>query len=428
MCYSKVVDALEKLILSAQACAMEAVAEMPIGRTGVLGGGSVCCEWAGKAGRGGKRAIGCRVRELWARHGSEGPPSVVRVDGRELPITLVQTPAGRQVPLLKVMLSTACERNCLYCSFRAGADCRRVTFQPEELAHAFLALHRPGLVDGLFLSSGVFGGGRATQDRLLDTVAIVRRAGFRGYVHLKIMPGAEREQVLQAMQLADRVSVNLEAPNPERLERLAPGKNWREELVAPLEWVEEVRREVPPEERRRARWPSTTTQFVIGPAGESDLEILSAVQWLTRRLALARCYFMAFSPVAGTPLEDRPAESSLRQHRLYQASFLIRDYGVDVAELPFSGEGRLPLGEDPKLALARKRLAESPVEVNQAEKAELLRVPGIGVRAAQAILRARREGKLRDLADLRRLGVAVERARPFVLLEGRAAERQLRLF
>lgn len=236
MCYSKSVDTFEKLLLSVRACEVEAVVDRSAGvavaAEGLAGGG----KHAGVVGeRAGGKGVGWGVRELRGRYGGEGPLAAVRVDGRDLPVTLVQAPGGRQIPLLKVMLSTACERNCLYCGFRAGLDCRRVTFRPDELARAFLAVHQAGLMDGLFLSSGVVGGGSVTQERLLETVTLVRRAGFRGYVHLKIMPGAERGQVLRAVQLADRVSVNLEAPNPERLKRLAPGKDWRGELVAPLE-------------------------------------------------------------------------------------------------------------------------------------------------------------------------------------------------
>lgn len=173
---------------------------------------------------------------------------------------------------------------------------------------------------------------------------IVRRLGFDGYVHLKIMPGAERGQVLRAMQLADRVSVNIEAPNPDRLRRLAPAEDWRAELVEPLRWVDQARREISPRRWRKERWPSSTTQFLVGPASESDLEILGTAVWLTQQLGLARCYFMAFTPVAGTPLEGHPAQEPLRQHRLYQALFLMQIYGFDVEDLPFDGAGRLPLG------------------------------------------------------------------------------------
>jgi predicted DNA-binding helix-hairpin-helix protein len=267
-----------------------------------------------------------------------------------------------------------------------------------------------------------------TQDRLIDTAEVLRRKhGFTGYLHLKIMPGAERDQVWRAMQLADRVSINLEAPNTDRLGRLAPHKIFVEELLRPLQWAEEIRQTQPAHLGYKGRWPSTVTQFVVGGAGENDLEILSTTAYLTKQLRLARTYFSAFSPVPDTPLENLAPENPWREHRLYQASFLFRDYGFDLEEMPFDAAGNLPLEQDPKLAWAQANLAETPVEVNRAERRDLLRVPGIGPKGAEAILRARRVGRLRDLRDLQKIGVRAGRAAPFVLLGGRRPPRQLAL-
>src|SRR5512135_1831727 len=170
-----------------------------------------------------------------------------------------QLPNGRQIKLLKTLLTSACERDCYYCPFRAGRDFRRATFKPEEFANLFIDLHRSSIAEGIFLSSGVAGGGMRTQDRLLDTADILRhKKGYRGYLHLKIMPGAERAQVERAMQLADRVSVNLEAPNTERLARLAPHKGFLAELVTPMKWVDEIRRSQPANKGWNGHWPSTT--------------------------------------------------------------------------------------------------------------------------------------------------------------------------
>lgn len=342
-----------------------------------------------------------------------------------------QMPGGKQILLLKTLLSSACERNCFYCPFRAGRDFRRATFKPQEFGTLFMNLVRARAAEGIFLSSGLAGGGPRTQDKLLDTADILRnRLGFGGYIHLKIMPGAEKEQVLRAMQLADRVSVNLEAPNTERLARLAPHKVFMEELLRPLRWAEEIRRSLPPPRQpwrfnERARWPSTVTQFVAGGADESDLELLTTTDWLHRNVRLARAYFSAFHPVPDTPLENKPAVDPVREHRLYQASFLLRDYGFDLEELPFMREGNLPLESDPKLAWARANLSESPLEVNKADRRALLRIPGVGPKGAEAILAARRTGKLRDLSTLKKLGILSERAAPFVLLDGRRPAIQL---
>ena len=338
-------------------------------------------------------------------------------------------PGGKRIALLKTLLTSACERDCYYCPFRAGRDFRRATFKPEEMARTFLDMHQAKLAEGLFLSSGIAGGGVTTQDRLIATAEVLRhRFGFRGYLHLKLMPGAERAQVERAMQLADRVSLNLEAPNSERLAHLAPHKTFLEELVRPLQWVEEIRRTQPARLGWNGRWPSTTTQFVVGAVGESDLELLTVTARLNKTVRLARAYFSGFRPVEDTPLENRLPENPWREHRLYQASFLLRDYGFDVRDLPFMSGGNLPLDADPKLAWALAHLRESPLEVNRADRQELLRVPGFGVKGVEAILAARRKGKLRELEDLQALGVISSRAAPFVLLDGKRPTWQMRLW
>ena len=338
-------------------------------------------------------------------------------------------PNGKHIKLLKTLLNSACERDCYYCPFRAGRDFRRAAFNPEEFAKLFVELHRRGIAEGLFISSGVAGGGISTQDKLIAATEILRfKLSFRGYVHLKIMPGAEQAQVERAMQLADRVSVNLEAPNTERLARLAPHKQFLEELLQPLKWVEEIRRSQPPVKGWNGRWPSSVTQFVAGGADESDLELLTTTAYLYRSLRLKRAYYSPFRPVPDTPMENHPPTPPQREVRLYQASFLLRDYGFDLEELPFEANGSLPLPIDPKLAWAQKSLAHRPIEVNRASRSELLRVPGIGLKGAEAILKARREGRLHDLSTLRKLGILAERAAPFLLLDGKMAASQLRLF
>jgi predicted DNA-binding helix-hairpin-helix protein len=230
------------------------------------------------------------------------------------------------------------------------------------------------------------------------------------------------------MQLADRVSVNLEAPNTERLARLAPHKNFFEELMRPLKWVEEIRRTVPAHKFWNGRWPSTVTQFVAGGSDESDLELLSITNWLNKNVRLKRAYFSAFHPIHDTPLENKPAVDPMREHRLYQASFLLRDYGFDLEDLPFAKDSNLPLEADPKQAWAQMNLLHNPVEVNQADKRELIRIPGIGLRGADAILNARRSGKLRDVSMLKKLGIIAERAAPYLLFNGRKPSIQLPLF
>jgi predicted DNA-binding helix-hairpin-helix protein len=339
-------------------------------------------------------------------------------------ISNVSTPQGAK-PILKTMITTACERNCFYCPFRAGrARTKRITIQPEALAKVFDEMQRAKSVEGLFLSSGIIKGSVTTQDKILDTADIIRRRyGYRGYIHLKIMPGAEYDQLFRAMQLADRISVNLEAPTQARLEALAPKKEFTRELLNMLTLAAQIRREHP-----RIKLAGSVTQFVVGAVGDTDVELLSLSGQLYRQAGLKRVYYSGFGPVSQTPLEGVAATDPLREHRLYQASFLLRDYAWEVEELPFIDEGNLRLDVDPKRAWADVHLRDAPLDVMTAERGQLLRIPGVGPVTADAIIRARRQRRLTDLSQLRALMRAPEQAAPFILLDGQRPEEQLRLF
>ncbi|MEX1018034.1 MAG: radical SAM protein [Litorilinea sp.] len=355
---------------------------------------------------------------------SEAPVQTMRTArAKPLPcISHVTTPTGKK-PILKGMLTTACERNCFYCPFRAGRSAmQRITFQPEEMATAYTRLAQSGQVDGLFLSSGIIKGGVTTQDKLIDTADILRRKhNYRGYIHLKIMPGAERDQIRRAMQLADRISINLEGPTPERLAALAPKKEFWNELFLRIRWAAELRRQ----EALRA---SVVTQFVVGAVGDTDVELLQVSEALYQQYDLRRAYYSAFHPVRDTPLENVAAVSGQREFRLYQSSFLLRDYGWGFEDLPFGADGNLPADVDPKLAWAQANLQDAPVEINRAARAELLRVPGIGPRHADAIVAARRQGTLTSLSALAHLGLRdLPKIAPYILLDGHAPAQQMSL-
>jgi predicted DNA-binding helix-hairpin-helix protein len=340
-------------------------------------------------------------------------------------ITNVVTPKGA-LPVLKTMLTTACERNCYYCPFRAGrGKMKRLTFTPDELASGLDTLQRAGRAGGMFLSSGIIKGSVMTQDKIIDTAEIVRnRYHYRGYLHLKVMPGIEYEQLYRLMQLADRVSVNLEAPTQERLNALAPKKDFERELLRMLRLAEEIRRAHPYE-----KLAGTVTQFVVGAVGDTDKELLSLSSRLYREMGLTRAYYSGFSPVEQTPFENLAPTDPLREHRLYQASFLLRDYSWNVADLPFLSDGNMELALDPKRAWAERHLREAPIEIMTANRQQLLRIPGIGPVGADAILKARRLGKLTQLHDLQKLGIrAPEQAAPYILLNGRRPVVQTALF
>jgi len=333
-------------------------------------------------------------------------------------------PDGRRVNQLKVLQNNACRNNCHYCAQRAGRDGRRAEFTPDELAALFDELRRRRLVAGLFLSSAVADNAERSMDRMLATVEILRhRYGFTGYIHLKIMPGVSMAHVEQAVRWADRVSVNLEAPSPEHLARIAPDKRF-DELFRPMKWAHELIRA-----SGRSLVPAgQTTQFVVGAAGESDRDILDAVNRLYRAVNLRRAYFSAFQPIEGTPLENVPPASPLREHRLYQSDFLMRQYGFRFEDLVFDEDGQLSLTADPKKAWADVHPEMFPVEVSRASREQLLRVPGIGPQSANRIVNGRRQCSFRNLQDLARVGVNTQRAAPFILLSNKRPPYQLSLW
>ena len=335
-------------------------------------------------------------------------------------------PNGKRISLLKSQLSTVCENNCYYCPFRSGRDFQRATFIPDEFAKIFLSLYRANIAEGIFLSSGIIKNGIFTQDKLLDVADILRhKYAYRGYMHLKIMPGAEFAQVERAMQLADRVSINLEAPTTTYLEKLAPRKQFVEELVQPLKWIEKIRSTQPAHTGWSGRWPSSVTQFVVSAVGESDLDLLVTTEYLYNQLHLKRAYYSSFNPISDTPLENIPPGSPVREHRLYEASFLLRDYGFSLEELPFNQSGQLPLDVDPKYAWAQSNLLTHPIEVNKADVNTLLRIPGIGPKGAKSIVSARIKNKLKKADELAVFGINLRRAAPFILVDGKSTSFQM---
>lgn len=370
---------------------------------------------------------GCPITE-----GEISPPTCSKKPNKveKIPeIFRAKKSGGGEIRLLKTVLTTACERNCNYCAFRSGRDFHREKLIPDEMAKLFNNISQAGIAEGLFLSSGMVGGGMRTQDKILDTAEILRgKLGFKGYLHLKIMPGAEKDQILRAMQLATRVSINLEAPNAARLQSLAPLKSFNDELLQRLRWVDEIRRTTNPLSAFNLKWPSLATQFVVGGVGETDQELLQISQYLHNRLSLARVYYSRFEPVRDTPFENLPPEDTRRQLRLYQAGFLLRDYSFGIEDFTFSPNGRLPLDSDPKLAWARTHLSEQPLEINTADRIQLLRIPGIGPLSAKRIMKARNRRLIKEHGELQALGVHMERAMPFILINGRRPDRQLRLW
>lgn len=327
-------------------------------------------------------------------------------------------PGGRRVRLMSLLMTNACSFNCTYCATRRDRKLVRAAVNPEDLARTFDALVRADLADGLFLTSGIPGRPQAMMDRMLAAVELIRKKyGFRGYIHLKILPGADAAQIERACQLASRVSINLEAPSEETLQQIAPEKSLRGQMLPALEQIGKLRtcRNADGQPLVPA---GVSTQLIAGVAENSDRELLQISTRLLRQRQLTKTHFSAFQPVANTPLENRPAESLTREHRLYQADYLLRMYGFELDELPFDAQGNLALARDPKWLWAVSHPECFPVELLHADREMLLRVPGIGPQTADRILSARRSTVLRTLGDLRRLGVIVQRARGFITLNG----------
>ncbi len=337
-----------------------------------------------------------------------------------------QRQGGGTTRLFKVLQTNACRFACKYCFTSCAIKRKRTTFKPDELATTFITLREQKRVDGLFLSSGIVPDADTTMEKMLGTVERLRlKEGYTGYIHLKLIPGASYEYIERAVELADRVSLNLEAPNQARLNDLAPEKEFATSMWGRMVWASDLIRQARKEGRHAAR--SLTTQFVVGAVGESDRELLETVERAHRELGLWRAYFSAFHPIERSPFADAPAEDPTRALRLYQSDFMLRDYGFRYDELPFDEHGLLPRDKTPKQAWAEHNLHE-PFEVNRATRAQLLRIPGIGPKSADRIVAARRQTRLRDLSQLKALGVMVGWAAPYVLLDGRRTAVQLRLF
>ncbi len=325
---------------------------------------------------------------------------------------------GRTFNLMRVMQTNACSLKCRYCATRCGRKLRRTIFQPEELASVFYAAHKKGYTDGLFLTSGIPGSPVSMMDKLLATLEILRkRYRFGGYIHLKILPGAEPEQIVQAARLASRISLNCEAPSDAALTEIAPEKSLSKVILPSIQKAGELWKAGKLEGKKLV--PSgVTTQFMVGPGGERDREILSLVSRLEGSGFLHHAHFSTFAPMSDTPLENRAPTPFSRGFRLYQAEYLLRIYKLSVNEIPLEKDGNLSLEFDPKLHRAILHPELFPVEIKTASFEQLLTVPGIGPISARRILTARREGTIFEPRDLAQLGARIRQAKEFVTIGG----------
>jgi putative DNA modification/repair radical SAM protein len=320
---------------------------------------------------------------------------------------------GRCVSLLKVLLTNYCIYDCAYCINRVSNDIKRAAFSPRELADITINFYKRNYIEGLFLSSGIIDNEDHTMNLILRALKILRNEYlFNGYIHVKLIPGASKELIEQVTKLASRVSSNIELPSTNSLKLLAPNKT-KEKVLQPLKMARDISLE------RQTKVIPMSTQLIVGATPESDLDILKLTSNLYDKALLKRVYYSAYIPVNDD--KNLPAPISkpplLREHRLYQADWLLRFYDFTYDEIVDSSNPNLDEDLDPKTFWALNHLEHFPMDINKASKEELIRIPGIGVRGAFKILKARRFKKLR-FDDLKKLKISLKRARYFIVANG----------
>ncbi|MDH2325279.1 putative DNA modification/repair radical SAM protein [Cereibacter sp. SYSU M97828] len=330
-------------------------------------------------------------------------------------------PDGRCISLLKILMTNFCIYDCAYCVNRVSSKVERARFSVEEVVRLTIEFYRRNYIEGLFLSSGII---KSSDDTMADMVRIAKtlreREGFRGYIHLKTIPDASPELIEEAGKYADRLSINIEMPTEAGLSQLAPEKSAKgiRKAMGEVRLRREASREVTHTGKRRAAFAPAgqSTQVIVGADAADDRDVLTQSANLYANYGLSRVYYSAFSPIPDAsrmlPLKKPPL---MREHRLYQADWLLRFYGFDVSEI--ASQGMLDLEVDPKTAWALAHREQFPVDVNRAAREMLLRVPGFGVKTVDRIVAARRRGAVR-FEHLVAMGAVTKHAKPFITLPG----------
>ena len=335
------------------------------------------------------------------------------------------TPDGRCISLLKILLTNYCIFDCKYCINRVSSNVKRARFKTEDVVYLTLEFYKRNYIEGLFLSSGIIQDSDYTMEQLVRVAKELRLThGYKGYIHLKTIPGANDEILTEAGLYADRLSINIELPTEDDLKNLAPEKNIRDlenNMSRVSEKITENRQERKQSKGRKKKKPAIftpagqSTQMIVGATPTADRTILQTASSLYNKHQLRRVYYSAFSPIpdahSGLPSKNPPL---MREHRLYQADWLLRFYGFNVGEITPEHMPELRLDIDPKAAWAINNREFFPIDVNTASKEALLRIPGIGARSVQKIISMRRYKKIR-LDDLKKLRCALNRLKPFIV-------------
>ena len=327
------------------------------------------------------------------------------------------TPDGRCISLLKILLTNNCIYNCLYCANKSTNDIERTMFTPDEIASLTIEFYKRNYIEGLFLSSGVYRNADYTMELLIKSLYILRNQyKFNGYIHVKTIPGASNDLITRLGLLSDRMSVNIELPSSDSLKLLAPQKT-KQNILTPMTYISQVLKSK--YYKNKFVPAGQSTQLIIGASFETDYRIINLSQGLYDKLKLKRVFYSAYIPVNSSPhLPSLITPPLLREHRLYQADWLIRVYGFDAQELLSENDQFFDLDLDPKVQWALRNMDEFPMEINKVSLEELLRIPGIGKTSAIKILQARKVHNL-SYEDLKHIGTVLKRAKYFITCNGK---------
>jgi len=340
------------------------------------------------------------------------------LDGKWLyPVAL---PQGGYSILLKTLLSNACSNDCKYCPLRSETNVKRCTLRPEEMANIFMEYIRRRKVFGLFLSSGVIGNPDNTMDRINAVARILRyKHDFKGYIHLKIIPGSSDAAIEDSLSLASAVSLNIETPGKKRFDLLSNKKDYMKDIIRPIKLLGKLT-----EKGSRLERVKRTTQFIVGASDETDSEIIDYMFGLYKKLHFQRVYFSAYQKGLGHPdipgerqFLSSPEKTFMREHRLYQVDFLIRRYGFNNDDIILDSNGNLKLDKDPKQIWAESHPEFYPLRINTSERESLLRVPGLGPDTVRMILKMRRERRITSLDDLGIKGKRLEKVKDYLIFD-----------
>ncbi len=323
---------------------------------------------------------------------------------------------GGSSVLFKTLISNVCINDCGYCPLRTGFDAKRCIVEPEDIVRVFLDYYRKKMVFGLFISSGVTGKPDISMERINRVALILRKKEqFKGYIHLKIIPGASDAAIEESVSLANAVSVNIETAGENNFKKLCNSKNYLEDIIRPVKLISRLTGK-----GERYRKVKQTTQFVVGASSETDRELVKYSGGLYNKLGIQRIYFSAYQRglgEAGLPGEKsllNNSEMLTREHRLYQVDWLLRKYSFEGNEIPFESDGNLSLKIDPKEAWARTHPEFFPVDINRASKKQLLRVPGLGPVMVNRIIKQRNSWRIKEMRDLGKINKRLEKAKEYV--------------